>query len=210
MQEIGMSMCHMLSWHIEPCRIVLLNTHPTTQYLGDMRLPIEGDWRPSTNLDETDQDCYEEHVRRLALRLREANTVAGQNSKLSYQAAKQYYDKRTKLEQFKKGDLVYFHDPIYKRGRAKKFFYQFKGPFEIESKVSPLIYRVRTGEGIFTVVRINRLKRAYGQKLDNSLLTTSSAFAKDSRMARKCGNQSHTLEDEDGTRGTNLEVRTHR
>jgi transposase InsO family protein len=68
----------------------------------DMRLPIEYDWRPSKNLDATDQDCYEEHVRRLALRLREANTVAGQNSKLSYQAAKQYYDKRTKLEQLKK------------------------------------------------------------------------------------------------------------
>jgi transposase InsO family protein len=174
----------------------------------DMRLPIEGDWRPSTNLDETDQDCYEEHVRRLALRLHEANTVAGQNSKLSYQAAKQYYDRRTKLEQFKKGDLVYLHDPIYKRGRAKKFSYQFKGPFKIESKVSPLIYRVCTGEGIFTVVHINRLKRAYGQKPDDSLLTTSSAVAKDSRMAREGGNQSRTPEDEDGTRGTNLEVRT--
>jgi hypothetical protein len=121
--------------------------------------------RPSEDLDEADHDCYEEHVRRLALRLHEANIVAGQNSKLSCQTAKQYYDKRTGLEHFKKGYLVYLHDPTYKKGRAKKFSYQFKGPFEIESKVSPLIYRLRTGEGMFTVVHINRLKRAHGQKL---------------------------------------------
>jgi hypothetical protein len=71
-------------------------------------------------------------VKQLASRLREANTVARQNSKLSHQAAKQYYDKHTKLEKFKKGDSVYLHDPTYKKGRAKTFFYQFKGPFEIE------------------------------------------------------------------------------
>jgi hypothetical protein len=124
-----------------------------------MRVPTEDDWRLSEKLDQTDQDHYEEHVRRQALRLREANTVAGQNYKLSYRTAKQfYYDKQTKLTQFKKGDLVYLHDPICKRGRAKKCSYQFQGPFEIELKTSPLIYRLRTGEGMSTVVHINRLK----------------------------------------------------
>jgi hypothetical protein len=61
---------------------------------------------------------------------------------------------------------------------------------------------------MFTVVHIDRLKRAHGQKLDNPLPTTSSAFAKDSRMTRNRGNQSRTPEDEDRTKGTNLEVRT--
>jgi hypothetical protein len=105
-----------------------------------MRLPFEGDWKLSEDLDETDHDCYEEHERRLAFRLQEANLVAGQRSKLSYQTAKQYYDKRTGLEHFKKGNLVYLHDPTYKKGRAKKCSYQFKGPSEIESKISALIY----------------------------------------------------------------------
>jgi hypothetical protein len=31
-----------------------------------MRLPIEDEWRQSVELDETHQDHYEQHVRRLA------------------------------------------------------------------------------------------------------------------------------------------------
>jgi hypothetical protein len=131
----------------------------------DMRLPIESDWRAKETKAEGGDDCYEERVRNLALQLHEANKMAGQHSKLSHQTAKRYYDRQTKLEQFKKGDLVYLRDPTHKRGKAKKFSYQFKGPFEIECKISPLIYRIRTGEGMSTVVHINRLKRAYGQKL---------------------------------------------
>jgi hypothetical protein len=46
-------------------------------------------------------------VRVLALRLHESNKVAGQHSKSSRETAKQYYDKQAKLEQFKKGNLVY-------------------------------------------------------------------------------------------------------
>jgi hypothetical protein len=48
----------------------------------------------------------------LAARLKEANEAAGQHSKQSHDMAKRYYDKGTKLEQFKKGDLVYLYDPL--------------------------------------------------------------------------------------------------
>jgi hypothetical protein len=138
----------------------------------DMRLPIEGDWRPKRQEAETGENSYEDHVRALALRLHEANKIAGQHSRASHETAKRYYDKQTKLEQFKKGDLVDLHDPVHKRGKAKKFSYQFKGAFEIESKISPLIYRIRTGEGMSAVVHIHRLKRAYGQKPGTQTSTT--------------------------------------
>jgi hypothetical protein len=45
---------------------------------------------------------------------------------------------KTKLEKYRKGDFVYVQDPAYKRGKAKKCSYQYKGPFEIEQKISPL------------------------------------------------------------------------
>jgi len=67
------------------------------------------------------------------------------------------------LEQFSKGDLVYVHDPTHKRNKAKKFSYQYKGPFEVEQKISPLIYKVRSADRTFAIIHINRLKRAYGQ-----------------------------------------------
>jgi hypothetical protein len=56
----------------------------------------------------------------LAERLREANKTAGEQSKLSHDTAKRYYDRQTKLEQFSKGDVVYIHDPTYKRGKDRK------------------------------------------------------------------------------------------
>jgi hypothetical protein len=123
-----------------------------------VRLSIKGEWESPENLGTADQDRYEEHVKTLASRLHEASQVAGQQSKLSHQIAKQYYDSHTKFENFKRGDLVYLHDPTHKRGKVTKSAYQFKGPYEIEFKLSPLVYRLCTGEGMFIIVHINRLK----------------------------------------------------
>ena len=39
---------------------------------------------------------------------------------MSHDTAKRY-DLQTTLEPFKKGDFVYVRDPIYKRGKPKKF-----------------------------------------------------------------------------------------
>ena len=83
---------------------------------------------------------------------------------MSHEIAKRYYGRQTKLEPFKKGDFVYVRDPIYKRRKAKKFSYRYKGPYEIEQKISSLIYKIRLGDGTFTILHINRLKEVYGQK----------------------------------------------
>ena len=108
----------------------------------EMRLPIEDDWAPLMSSGDAKQDLYEEHVRTLAERLSEATKIASQNSKMSHETAKRYYDRQTKWEQFKRGPLVYLYNPMHKRGKAKKCSYQYKGPYEIEQKISPLIYRV--------------------------------------------------------------------
>jgi transposase InsO family protein len=100
-------------------------------YGRDMRLPIEDDWKPQTGSQVVEENDYEKHVKTLANRLHEANKVANDQSKLSHETAKRYYDRQTKLVPFTKGDLVYLYDPVYKRGIAKKFSYQYKGPYEI-------------------------------------------------------------------------------
>jgi hypothetical protein len=105
-----------------------------------MRLPIEDDWKPHGIDKTTREEEYEKHVKTLAERLREANRVAGQQSKLSHETAKRYYDRQTKLEQYVNRDLVDIHGPTHTRSKAKKFAYQYKGPFEIEQRISPLIY----------------------------------------------------------------------
>jgi hypothetical protein len=98
----------------------------------DMRLPIEDDWKPRLGKEKLEGDEYERHVKLLVERLREANKVAGQHSKSRHETAKLCYDRRTKLEEFRKGDFVYKQNPSYKQSQAKKFFYHYKGPFEIK------------------------------------------------------------------------------
>ena len=102
--------------------------HCTTKYSPyylvfgrDMRLPIEDDWKPRTSNKDLGDNEYEENVKLVAKRLHETNKLASQLSKLSHETAKGYYDRQTKLEQFDKGDFVYVHDPIHKRGKARKF-----------------------------------------------------------------------------------------
>jgi hypothetical protein len=91
------------------------------------------------------------------------------------------------LTPFKKGDLVYLHDPVYKRGIAKKFLYQYKGPFEIEQKISPLIYKICLTDGTSTIVHVNRLKRASDQAVDSKVspLSRSSKIVKLSKRSKE-------------------------
>jgi hypothetical protein len=53
------------------------------------------------------------------------------------------------------------YNPIFKRGKAKKFSYKYEGPYEVEMKISPLVYKIRVDEEKSVIVHINRLKRAY-------------------------------------------------
>ena len=86
--------------------------------------------------------------------------MAGQQSMLSHETAKRYYDRQTKLERFKKGDFVYVHGPTYKRGKAKKFSYQYKWLFEVEQRISSLVHNVRMAYGTSAILHINILKRS--------------------------------------------------
>ena len=43
--------------------------------------------------------------------------------------------------------------------------YKYKGPYEVKRRISPLVYKVRTAEGTYVVLHVNRLKQAYGQNL---------------------------------------------
>jgi hypothetical protein len=51
----------------------------------DMRLPVEDDWKPLGNNSKVENDSYEEHVKALAERLREANKIAGQHSRTGHE-----------------------------------------------------------------------------------------------------------------------------
>lgn len=78
--------------------------------------------------------------------------------------ARQYYERRSKELLYEKGKLVGLHDPVAKRGKARKFAYQYRGPYMIVARISPLIYRVKVGEGRFIIVHVNRLKKVHSRR----------------------------------------------
>jgi hypothetical protein len=90
-------------------------------YGRELRLPIEDDWKPQRKIQVESGVDYERHVCELAGRLHEAQEEARKQSKLSHDKAKKYYDRGTRDIRLKKGDVVYLHNPIAKRSRAKKF-----------------------------------------------------------------------------------------
>jgi len=60
----------------------------------DMPLAIEEYWKTQVTRKDSGDDEYEEHVKILIMRLHEANILAGQQSKLSHEISKRYYDRR--------------------------------------------------------------------------------------------------------------------
>jgi hypothetical protein len=54
------------------------------------------------------------------------------------------------------------YDRVHERGKAQKFSYQYQGPFKVDARISPLIYKLCVDNGQSVIVHINRLKRAYG------------------------------------------------
>jgi hypothetical protein len=153
-------------------------------YGRDMRLPIEKDWKPQLGEENAEGNEYEAHVNVLTERLHEANKVVGAQSKQSHETAKRYYDRKTKLEQFKRGNFVYVHDPIHKCGKARKFSYQYKGPYEIEENISSLIYKVRLENGASVMLRINRLKKAFEQAEKDNVLPLNGSSKKTIKSGR--------------------------
>jgi hypothetical protein len=176
-------------------------------YGRDMRLPIEDDWKPSLGNKDLGDDEYEGYVRVLAER--EANKTAGQQSKLSHDTAKRYYDRQTKLEQFSKGDFVYIHDRTYKRGKAKKFSYQYRGPFETEQKISPLIYKVRLTDGTSTIIHFNKRKRANKQIETSEASLIKQRFSETIKTDQLKGNDSENWEELIKTEEVDIAVPSH-
>ena len=66
--------------------------------------------------------------------------------------------------------MVYVHNPAYKQRQAKKFSYQYKGPYEIKQRISPLIYKIQLTDGTFAIIHINRLKHGCGLTGSNKVV----------------------------------------
>jgi hypothetical protein len=163
----------------------------------ELRLSIDDDWKPQSKAKVESEIDYERHVCELAGRLHEAQEEARKQSTLRHEKAKKYYDRGTKEMQLKKGDLVYLHNSIADRSKAKEFAYKYQGPYVI-GKISPLVYKLQVDADKSVIVHQNGLKRAY--QSSRSVKETGSKSIRDRSVTQK-DKPEHSKSDDNSQEG---------
>lgn len=100
---------------------------------------------------------YDSFLVQLKQGLHDAYKIARQNMKKSKQTAKTYYDKNTKIKNFKVGDSVWLKNEAVRRGRSAKLSPKWLGPYKVIERIGDVNYRIKMGRGEH-VIHANRLK----------------------------------------------------
>ena len=94
------------------------------------------------------------------------HTFVRQNTGVSIQRQKRYYDRKTRFENFEVNDNVYVLFPVKQVGLTAKFCSFWRGPFQIKERLCDVLFVVNCGRnGTYQVIHIDRIKRAKSQTL---------------------------------------------
>ena len=103
----------------------------------------------------------DDFVDNLTQNLHKAWKIAFQNIKKCGTYNKSMYDEKRREMIFSVGDTVWCHYPKRIVGTSSKLIHQYRGPYEIIEKTSPVNYKIRSLKGKETLdkVHVSRLKR---------------------------------------------------
>ena len=103
---------------------------------------------------------HDEYAADLRQTLEEAYQTVRTKLGTHLQRQKEIYDRRVHGQPFKKGDLVWLHNPAAKRGKSKKLVCPWAGPYVVVKKLSEVTYRIQHSQEKRrrTVVHFDRLK----------------------------------------------------
>ena len=134
----------------------------------EMNLPIDVDLIPKPNLPKNAKD-YIEHIHKS---LTIVKNIAQENIKISQQKAKQNYDTKSKMPNFRINDHVLLRNQVTKTGLSSKLTKKWVGPYKIVSKGSNFTYKIQdsqTGKLHKSLVNAPRLKH-YQQSVGSDSL----------------------------------------
>ena len=128
-------------------------------YGREARLPIDlmyGTKRPSPQ-------SVHEYASHLKQSLKDAYSAVRQQLNQAHARQKQYYDRKVHGEPYKKGDLVWLHNPTVPPGQSAKLMHPWTGPYRIVERLSEVDYRIQElfGKKTPSVVHFDRLKRCH-------------------------------------------------
>ena len=138
-------------------------------YGREPKMPVDNLFIPNDDEQNTTNGSEE-----FVTKLHEIWTTASENIERAQQTQKRQYDKRVtaNVETFAVGDKVYCRTPKPRVGLTKKLQKPYQGPMRIVD-LNETNARVQWADGPRskpTLVHLNRLKRAYNQRNDDSLL----------------------------------------
>ena len=131
----------------------------------EMNLPIDVDLIPKPNLPKNAKD-YIEHIHKS---LTIVKNIAQENIKISQQKAKQNYDTKSKMPNFRINDYVLLRNHVTKTGISSKLTKKWVGPYKIVSKGPNFTYKIldsQTGKLHKSLVNASRLKH-YQQSVNS-------------------------------------------
>ena len=101
-----------------------------------------------------------QYAANLRKQLDSAFALARSHSLSSHLRQKELYDKKVHGKPYKKGDFVWLHSPLSKRGVNKKLYHPWSGPHKVVKKLSDANYRIEQLQGRRNrkIVHFDRLK----------------------------------------------------
>ena len=128
-------------------------------YGREPRLPLDVNFTPPHDLSTS----VAEHRQCVVTKLQHAYRIVHENTQLTQQKMKDYYDLNAKAPNYQVGNKVWVYTPKTKKGLSKKLLHNWHGPFRIIKQPSPVHFRVVTcsNQPISTMVHANRLKLYY-------------------------------------------------
>ena len=134
---------------------------------GEVNLP--GDLMFPNVLDNREKLSVDKYVVDLTASLETAHVKARQNLAANQKRMRKDYDLRKLVHDYKVGDAVFVLDSSGGKGKCKKLLPPWKGPGIILEKLSPSLFRVKTGR-MSSVVNHDRIKECRNRELPHWIL----------------------------------------
>ena len=121
---------------------------------------------------------------------------------------KHYHDMKMSYEQFKVGDRVYVYFPQGKTGYSPKLTSYWRGPFQVMSKLSEVLYKINCGrKGKEQVVHCDRIKICKAQELRGEGAEPELEYTEQGSIGSTISGTDLEDQDEDfASSGKNIEV----